>query len=187
MVSIEQRYRNYQDGCQECPLGCFADFPVPFFFVVFLLLQTGHIHMILVIPEHYRIKRILRQQLKLWELHITRLCHIFLVKNYQRARVQAKSESKQQKPARGSSIRYVADYVNLLLLSHPGPNVGVGRAAPELDVFEAIINPLDLFGEISQSKSVETLKHSNGRYLVAIMLMYPVRNSYADRTFWYGL
>jgi hypothetical protein len=38
--------------------------------------------------------------------------------------------------------------------SHPGPSVSVGRSAPELDVFEALINPSDLVGEVSQTLQI---------------------------------
>lgn len=34
---------------------------------------------------------------------------------------------------------------------HPGPNVGVGRGAPEIDIIEAQINVADAIGEVSQS------------------------------------
>lgn len=38
--------------------------------------------------------------------------------------------------------------------SHPGPSHSVGRAAPELDVFETIVNPLEHYGEASQTIQV---------------------------------
>lgn len=38
--------------------------------------------------------------------------------------------------------------------SHPGPSVSVGRSAPELDVFEALINPATFVGEVSQTMQI---------------------------------
>lgn len=34
---------------------------------------------------------------------------------------------------------------------HPGPSHDIGRGAPEIDVFEALVNEIDLFGEASQT------------------------------------
>lgn len=48
------------------------------------------------------------------------------------------------------------------LYSHPGPSNNVGRSAPELDVFEALVNTGSFYGEISQSGSSYAIGHTLG-------------------------
>lgn len=46
--------------------------------------------------------------------------------------------------------------------SHPGPSNNVGRSAPELDVFEALVNTGSFYGEISQSRLCKVIRHTLG-------------------------
>lgn len=70
------------------------------------------------------------------------------VKNCQHAHAAAKSEFP---------LWSLPVFAHLLTAgtcdSHPGPSNDVGRSAPELDVFEALVNTASFYGEISQSKS----------------------------------